>query len=162
MPGFLSGELTQEERRLVARYIDECSDCYAEYMRQRDVVQHLRRELPTFGRPNAPKLDAMWANIQAEIAPPQAQPTPIIAWRKVTKYAVAVFVVLFVFILPMAFEQSGRTLALPLQPLPQEVALASTPEVPKDNLTRQAVYTPSINAFSRLLQNTPAPATVGR
>ncbi len=67
MTAYLNGELAPRSRQRMARYIDECPDCYTEYQRQRALVQDLKGYVPAVGRPQSGQLDRMWANIQSQI-----------------------------------------------------------------------------------------------
>ena len=67
MVAFLNGELSPKVRRRVARYIDECSDCYSEYIRQRELQQELKYRLSVFGAPGPGQLDWIWEAVQDEL-----------------------------------------------------------------------------------------------
>ena len=72
MVRYVSGDLSDAARRRVARYIEECEDCYREFRRQRDFAQQLESSLPNFGRPDAERLDQLWASVARDLQAPSS------------------------------------------------------------------------------------------
>ena len=70
MVRYVSGDLSEAARRRVARYIDECEDCYREYTRHREFAHQLESNLPTLGRPDARRLDQLWSSVQRDLQAP--------------------------------------------------------------------------------------------
>jgi anti-sigma factor RsiW len=132
MVAYLNGELSPAARRRMARFIDECPACYAEYRRQRGLHEHLTVSLPPFGTPSQPQLDRMWTGIQQEMHRSRS----ISWWQYSTRYGVLACLVALIFMLPVvvlpaALEYTGVPQALPTQPAPQlPVALVTVTEAP--------------------------------
>lgn len=126
MTAFVHGELSPQSRRRVARYIDECADCYAEYMRHRELQRELLHDLPAFGKPDEAQLDRMWSVIQGEVFTPQRRTTPNF-YRMRYGFATAAFFV--VFMLPFTLGNNTIATASTTPPTPAEVVTAamSTP-----------------------------------
>ena len=51
MVRYVSGDLSDAARRRVARYIEECEDCYREFRRQRDFAPAAGEQLAEFRPP---------------------------------------------------------------------------------------------------------------
>jgi len=137
---FLNGELPPHARRRVARYIDECPDCYEEYMRQRELQYQLKADMPYLGQPGVGQLDRLWSRIQADMQPPRTRP---IRFRM--RYGLATMALVLVLMLPMVFDNSHVSQAAITQPAPPragaveattplgEVAIATN--VPRSDVT---------------------------
>lgn len=136
MVAYVNGELPPAARRRMARYIDVCPACYAEYRRQRSLYEHLSATLPPFGAPAPAQIDRMWNSIQREMQRPRSA-----GWRQYpARYgALALLLALLVMIpvaLPAALDQTGTPPMLPTQPAPQlPVALVmATTEAPQQQI----------------------------
>lgn len=123
MVAFLNDELPPAARRRIARYIDECPDCYAEYIRQRDLQHRLSADMPRLAQPDARQLDSLWSRIQAEIqpSPPQARP---VSFRM--RYGLVAVALVFMLLLPMVFDDSQVTQAAITQPAPPRADVVET------------------------------------
>lgn len=164
MAQYLSGDLSDTTRRRIARYIDECQDCYDEYIRQRNLANELERELPSLGRPSTQKLDNMWASIQAEMAlPTETQSNMLYRPRRHPKwsYGLVMMVVALLLLTPLAVGHHVSASPVELPPRPQALVIVKTPAVvAQDNhvvLASISITQPSIPIKFPLLQNTPAP-----
>ena len=98
MVAYLNGELSPGARRRVARYIDECPDCYAEYVRQRELQQELTHRLATFGQPRPVQLNRIWAAVQEEM---QASQPSRSNSKHYLRYSVVLLALLLVMFLPL-------------------------------------------------------------
>ena len=160
MAKYLSGDLSDVTRRRIARFIDESPDCYDEYLRQREIADQLRRNLPTFGRPDSQRLDNIWVSLQSELAPATAGlPVPKdYQFLGSTAVGHSLFMVLMaaVLLLPLAigFHSSITTIDLP--PRPRLIDIVRTPTTRL--ITGQVVLVSTRSRLSNqapLLQNTP-------
>ena len=121
MVAFLNGELSAKARGRMARYIDECPDCFAEYVRQRDLHNELKRCLPGFGQPRPPQLNRIWGAVQEEM---QTSPTPHLPWH--IRYGLATLALLLVLLLPVALlGDNVASAAMVTQPTPHDARSAS-------------------------------------
>jgi len=162
MAQYLSGDLSDTTRRRIARYIDECGDCYNEYIRQRNLANELERALPSFGRPSAQKLDNMWASIQAELAQPSEtqstmlyRPQRPLTWG----YGLVMVMVALLLLTPLIVGHHASASPVQLPPQPQAFVVLKTPTVVAENnrVVLASITQPSIPMQFPLLQNTPAP-----
>lgn len=162
MARFVAGDLSDAARRRIARYIDECPDCYREYMRHRAFDHNLSRQLPTLGRPSKQQLDGMWMALQSELVAPSK---PINTLGDFTRrsslhfsYGLAAVAICLAVLLPIALGYHASVANVDLLPAPRLVSLARTPS--SDNLNRSAVIVatpPRAYASQPQLQNTPEP-----
>lgn len=127
MIAFLDGELPPRTYRRVARYIDECSDCYKEYIRQRDLHQELAHRLSVFGSPGLGQLDRIWDTIQDELQlPPRAHVYP---WY--LSYGLVTLVIILALFLPlMLFGDEVSSAASVTPPTPGDDQSAVITNVP--------------------------------
>ena len=125
MTAFIHGELPPHVRRRIGRYIDECPDCYAEYLRQRELARDLERGLPSVGMPCVSQLDRIWAGVQAELSntPPPHRP----ARRYSFSYGMAVVLMAVMVVLPGAVAGQHARMNVPSQPAPELQVLQKTP-----------------------------------
>lgn len=168
MAQYLSGELPAATRRRIARFIDECDDCYREYVHQRELANHLQRSLPTFGQPKSPTLGNIWAGIQSELqlsgsaAPHQRRWQPRLSFS----YGLVLLSIVLALLMPMLighraseFTGAGES-AIDLPPRPQTAQVITTPATPVKNSRFALASTASTRARTQsplpLLQNTPA------
>lgn len=158
IPALINQELPQHTRRYVARHLDQCAACRAEFERQKAIKQELIRELPRFGKPNASALDRIWLQVQADLSPvPPSKPTRLP--MKSYSFGGILAGLLLVLLLPIA--GSGNTMHVPNHPAPQTIILTTTPT------NRAAVTEPTVIALvvqtapvktdlPTILDNTPA------
>jgi anti-sigma factor RsiW len=170
MTAYINGELPENTRRFVGRLINEDERIYNEYIRQRQTKQKLERELPTFGRPDAGQLSAVWANIQAEMSKPEKPDTPPASRPRYSlSYAVAAVMFALAVLIPFAFDASHASAAASPQKSVPETVEFTTPDNKEPSaqptsiavaaaIQTQAQVTDEVNAD---LQNTPAPRTPG-
>ena len=158
MAKYLSGELSDVARRRIARFIDESPDCYEEYLRQREVTDQLQRNLPSFGRPDAQRLDNIWMSLQSELAPAATRGLPGSNYLGNTQIGHSLFMVLLaaILLLPLTigFHPSVATIELP--PRPKLLELERTPAT-RSNASSVGVLstTSSFSNQAPQLQNTP-------
>lgn len=172
MTAYLDGELSIKSRRFVARQIDENPLCYQEYILAKQTKQELERSLPMIGKADAPQLDNLWANIQAELNQPDEIAAPIRSIRRPSyslSYGVAVLLFALLLLTPFAIDASRASISpIPQHPLPEEITgLTSRAGTPAPDSTAIAL---AVNTTSQVqttlgsempLQNTPAPRTPG-
>jgi anti-sigma factor RsiW len=116
MVAYINGELSERSRRRMARYIDECADCHAEYTRQRCTQREIHDRLPSIGRPQAGQLDRIWTAIQADLSRPATanyQPQ-----RFQLRYGFAVMLMVAALVFPLLFSDGGVSPAAATQPTP--------------------------------------------
>jgi anti-sigma factor RsiW len=170
MTAYINGELSANTRRFVGRLINEDERVYQEYIRQRQTKQKLERELPTFGRPDAGQLSAVWANIQAEMRKPEKDTPPASRPRYSLSYAVAAVMFALAVLIPFAFDASHASAAASPQESVPETVEFTTPDNKEPSaqptsvavaaaVQTQAQVTDEVNAD---IQNTPAPRTLGQ
>ena len=159
MARFVNGDLAEPVRRRVARYIDECEDCYREYMQHREFAHKLERSLPTLGKPGAAKLDQIWTAVQAEMnetpaRPWTREPRPRLGSR--FSYALVVLAMTLALLLPMmmGYHSARATMDLPSLPQYASVSGGSSARASVIGATAQ----PQSRRQTPLLQNTPAPS----
>ena len=162
MAQYLSGDLSDTTRRRIARFIDECEDCYNEYIHQRNLANELERELPSLGRPSAQKLDNMWASIQSELAQPTGTQTNMLyrphrpqTWG----YGLVMLIVAVLLLTPLAVGYHASVAPIQLPPRPQALEIVKTPTIVAqgNQVVLASITQPSIPIQFPLLQNTPAP-----
>jgi len=150
MVAYINGELDDRARRRVARYVDSCPRCYAEYQRQRELQRELAADLPSFGRPQAAQLDRIWSAVTADLAtPPRRHPQPYLRVR----YGVVMMLFITAMIFPLVFGSSAISQAAATPPTPAEsqtvsallvTEAAAATQVPDVEPTRQAVETAQV------------------
>lgn len=165
MAAYINGDLSEGARRRIARYIDECPDCYNEYIRQRKLANELERKLPAFGRPDAQQLDRIWASIQGELAFAGAgatnsnthsshRSTSYTTWS----YGLLALAMSLLLLLPIAMSYQASVAIVPSPPQPEISQLEKTPTtVAHRPVVLAAITQPGAPLYSPLLQNTPAP-----
>jgi len=163
MAQYLSGDLSDTTRRRIARYIDECEDCYNEYIRQRNLANKLERDLPSLGRPSEQKLDNIWASIQTEMATPATQ-SGMLTYRPNRKstlsYGLIMLMTMLLLLTPLAIGyHTSMSSSVDLPPRPQTVSVIKTPTTIAQNTELVVAVTEStVPIHFPLLQNTPAPS----
>lgn len=115
MVAFINGELPPKARRRVARYIDECPDCYAEYIHQRDLQRELKSRVPVIGLPEAGQLERIWGAVQIQM---QQTASPR-RWR----YGFITAVVVIMLMMPLLFTQPAVDASVATQPQPEQYVL---------------------------------------
>ncbi len=136
MIAYLDGELSAVARRRVARYIDECPACYAEYRQQREMRREIDAALPAFGRPTDDQLQRIWSGIQAAITAPEPQPRlalPRLQWG-------ALMVVIGIMIVtPLMLSGPGVAPVVATQPVPAVRAVTTAIAAVTDESTTVVV-----------------------
>ena len=132
MARFVSRDLSPAARRRVARYIDECQDCYREYTRHREFNHRLAQSLPALGSPKQARLDSMWDSLQTQLS---ADAEPKERLRDFARrgslqfsYGLAAVAICLALLLPVALGYRGTVHAADLPPAPQLISLARTPD----------------------------------
>ena len=161
MAQYLSGDLSDAARRRIARFIDECQDCYLEYIRQVEFVSQLERELPALGRPDSQRLDALWASIQTELNLSDRTPSLTGGGKQRSNwsfgYGLVMLALSIALMIPMTVGYHASVAALDLPPRPQTAEIARTPTTAAQNRYFAFASTRSKASHRRpLLQNTPA------
>jgi anti-sigma factor RsiW len=154
MIAFLHGELPPGSRRRVARYIDECPKCYAEYVRQRSLQHELAHRLPSLGQPNPDQLDRIWAGIQAEMQPaPRHTPLAYIA-----RYGLATLALVMALLVPLLIGGLDGPQITVTQPRPADLATEVTASPPEPTSVAAAPTQPAaMTAAGRNYEEPPAP-----
>ena len=159
MTAYLNGELSPGARRRMARYIAECPDCYAEYLRQLDLTRELESRVGGFGTPGVGQLDRIWANIEAEITTPA--PAPPVRRRR-ARYGLVLLMLLLATLLPWTLGNRNVAFDVPSQPAPELNTGGGTPARVQDRQTGtetvMLVLTGPVDRTPKIdLRNTPAP-----
>lgn len=148
MVAFINGELPLKSRRRVARYIDECEECYAEYIRQKQLVRDLEYKLPVIGEPSDSQMDKMWAGIQASL---QANTRPK---RRTyhTRYGILTLAFVLAVIVPFTLGNGLPTTvaSAATQPAPENESIAETTVAPFDYAQPIAMATVTANYQNRV------------
>lgn len=125
MTAYVNGELPLHARRRMARYIDECPQCYAEYIRQRHVQQELVNQIAAIGKPDAGQLDRIWSAIQLDMKPAR----PNRAYFQM-RYGLVTLAVFFALALPLLLIDKQVASATVTQPTPKAIVVTTrAPEV---------------------------------
>lgn len=115
MAAYLDGELSLDARRRVSRYIDECPDCYREYVRHRELRRELSYRMPLFGMPRTGQLERIWAGIQENVQNTSGYARP----RYDIRYSLVALALALAFLLPMALLGEDMAAAITVtQPTP--------------------------------------------
>ena len=163
MAAYLNGEMSLASRRRMARYIDECPDCYAEYRRQLDVTRELESSVGGLGRPDRPQLRRIWSNVQTNIQYEATSHQPAEhAPRRPARYGLVLLAFLVAVLLPWTLGNRNVP-SIPSQPAP---AATSFPSTPDRHQLRELAIEPTVVALvspgterrvpALFLQNTPA------
>ena len=163
MARYVAGDLSDAVRRRVARYIDECEDCYREYLGHREFSLKLERNLPTLGRPNPEKLDQVWLSLQAELRAPARHR----AWLRdfgtsataPFNYGLVIVAISIALLLPLTIGYQASLISVELPPAPLAAPIVRTPST---NLAESPSFVGTLRSRPRqrtpALQNTPAPS----
>lgn len=162
LPGYIQRELTPKQRAQVSRHLNECDDCYAAYVDQRQLVRELRVSVPRIGTRDGetPAFDAIRAAVLAQVspaalpaAPPATTPTAPIGRRMrvdLARYGLVAILMLVVLLLPLSMR--SPTFSVPTQPTPDKIiaqgtAVAALPAEPATlTATLQPNYAPRLGA----------------
>ena len=126
MVAFIHSELSSASRQRVARYIDECSACYAEYAHQKNIQRKLIDQIPVLGQPKPDQLDRMWAAIQGEMQPSQPRVRPLYP----TRYGLVTLALMLMLIMPLIFQGGRVSLITVTQPTPNNIQSINTDRTP--------------------------------
>ena len=162
MVRYVSGDLSDAARRRVARYIDECEDCYREYRRQRDFAQQLEQSLPSFGRPDAARLDQLWESVARDLQAPSGRR----AWFRdfglrssiQFNYGLLIAAIVIALLLPLMVGYHASIVAADVPGAPRSPLVFGAPSTINSN--RPFVIStaqPSARNAGPQLQNTPSP-----
>ncbi|MGB1288479.1 MAG: anti-sigma factor family protein [Aggregatilineales bacterium] len=169
MPAFVSGDLPVETRRFIARHMETCPACRAEYERQKAAARNFTREMPVFASPLESRLDTLWASIAQELkqtpAPETALPQQSATMPPKLRYGFAVMMfIVAIMVMPSALRYGvDAQPGVPSQPVPQ--LLIETPARTETALSTlrptaiaqmQQTESVEINTTPALLENTPA------
>jgi anti-sigma factor RsiW len=118
MVAYINGELSPGAQRRVARYIDECDECYAEYMRQRGVQRELESGMRMVGRPSEAQLDRIWWAVQHNLHEP-TKPHTVSSLH----LGLLTMALVMVLMLPLFLDEYNVSQTAATQPAPQSVSL---------------------------------------
>jgi anti-sigma factor RsiW len=158
LAAYLDGELPTKTRRFIARQIDENPLAYREYIRAKQSKQVLEDALPSFGKPEAGQLNAVWANIQSELQKEETpkQRRPLLSHFSFGYgFALALFTLLL--IAPFAFD-AQRVSASTVPSLPAPELQTTSPAITEAQATAVAFIghaQGTDDLRSNNLQNTP-------
>ena len=126
MVAYINGELPPQARRRVARYIDECDNCYKEYIRQRGIQRELESGMHMVGRPSEMQLNRIWLGVQSDLYQPD------FAHNKPSVYlGLLTMVLLIAMLVPLFFDTQTLAQSAATQPTPQsETQEAQATEAP--------------------------------
>ncbi|MCY4248417.1 MAG: hypothetical protein OXE95_12680 [Chloroflexi bacterium] len=161
MARFVAGDLCDASRRRIARYIDECPDCYHEYARHRALGYKLSRQLPALGRPSQQQLDSIWLALQSELAAPvkPVSATDGFVRRSSLRFSYGLATVaICLALLPIGLAYHASLPTVEKRLAPQIVSSERTPTA--DNLNcsaKMAATPPRVYISHPQLHNTPEP-----
>jgi anti-sigma factor RsiW len=162
IPALINQELPVNARRYVARNLDECPRCRADYEQQKRLQQQLQRDMPLLGQPDKMQLNRIRSKVLADLAPQPPEPVRV-ARRPLYMYGLVMVVLVALTLLPLAAAGSAVKAAVPHQPSPRHGANNSTPSVaaailePTRVAAAFAVQTaPGETDTPAVLDNTPA------
>jgi anti-sigma factor RsiW len=81
IPAFINQELPINARRYVARHLDECPACRAQFEAQKTLRHTLMAEVPRLGQPTSGALENVWSRIAADLQAPAVPPPPRTPFR---------------------------------------------------------------------------------
>lgn len=138
IPAFINQELPINARRYVARHLDECPACRAQFEAQKTLRQTLMAEVPRLGQPTSSALENVWSRIAADLQAPAA-PLPTRTPFRTAAYGFAAALFGLGMMLPLAAHFAPAD-AHPRQPRPAPVVRTDTES------TSEAVFTASAQA----------------
>lgn len=151
MTAFIHGELELNVRRRVARHLDECANCDAEYQHRRELAQALQERVAHIGQPKTRQLQKIWGGVQRDLQPGERS-----AHLSPARYGLAALVLVVALLLPLTLGNHGVQFNIPTHPAP---ATAAT-RTPADQtvMTVALVVTDKVARTPNLaLHNTPEP-----
>lgn len=162
MARFVTGDLADPVRQRVARYIDECEDCYHEFTRHREFALNLERSLPTLGQPGTVKLEQIWSSLQDELSetPSRAPWMSEFGSRLGVNfsYGLVIIAITVALLLPMMVGFHANLIMVDLPLLPRYAEIVRTPALYS---SQEDIVSATTVSNSRrptpLLQNTPSP-----
>ncbi len=162
MARFVAGDLSAAARRRIARYIDECPDCYREYMRHRAFDIKLSRGLPALGRPSRQQLDGMWLALQSELAAPAKPINTLGDFARRSSlhfsYGLVALAICLAVLLPITLGYQAAAVHIEARPGPRLVAPERRPTAGNTSRSAMLAATPPPANFNHpQLQNTPEP-----
>ncbi len=146
LPGYIQRELSPQQRARVARHLDECAECYAAYMDQRQLVRDLSVSIPRIGtqRDELPPFEMIRAAVLARTVSP-VQPATVGRDLQVTygRYSLAVLLMVVVLLLPLSMH--SQTFNVPTQPTPEKTIAQGTAVavLPAESTTLTATLQPN-------------------
>lgn len=139
IPAFINQELPINARRYVARHLDECPACRAQFEAQKTLRQTLMAEVPRLGQPASGALENVWSRIAADLQAPAAS-HPLRTPFRTAVYGFSAALVGLTMMLPMAAHFAPVD-ALPRQPRPAPVVRTDTDSTSEAMLTASAQAT---------------------
>jgi anti-sigma factor RsiW len=155
LTAYIQGELAPKSRRRIARHLDECSSCYMEYVRQRDLSDQLAVRVPVIGQPKAPQLQKIWAGIQADMQPPKRTARRRYPYQ--ARYGLVALAMVLVLLVPLILGNRNVPFSVPSQPAPPTaVTQAPRSSASESPMTVALVLTDDHDQPSHVaLRNTP-------
>ena len=161
LPAYIRGDASPAVRNRVARYLEECPNCYAEYQRQRDLQYDLKTDLGVLGRTSQTQTDRLWDGIQESL-----RTTPvtknILSLSNGAKTAIFVLLLLVTVMTVSASVNLNVQDPIPQQPSPESEPIEVTPSVAtvlgsngRTSIDIRASTTKTSFLQSVALQNTP-------
>lgn len=124
LDAYIASELPRAAGAQVARHLDACPTCYAEYTRRRDLVRDLRRAVPTIGRDHEPDFERLRRGILVELR--RAGPPPRYTQMR---YGLAALSLTLILIMPFFMGGGGMRALPPVQhPAPPALVITATPD----------------------------------
>ena len=154
MTAFINQELPINARRYVARHLDECAACRAQFEAQKTLRQTLMAEVPRLGQPSVGALQNVWARIADDLQAPAPAPVRTPFRTAACGFAAALFGL--GMMLPLA-AQFAPVDAQPRPLRPAPVVETNTDTTSEAMLTASAQatqiafvlnYKPSIEAYN--------------
>jgi hypothetical protein len=140
IPAFINQELPINARRYVARHLDECPACRAQFEAQKTLRQILMAEVPRLGQPTSGALENVWSRIAADLQAPAA-PLPTRTPFRTAAYGFAAALFGLGMMLPLAAHFAPVD-AQPRQPRPAPIVHTDT----DTDSTSEALLTASAQA----------------
>jgi|GEM_PF-645221 len=139
IPAFINQELPINARRYVARHLDECPACRAQFEAQKTLRQTLMAEVPRLGQPASGALANVWSRIAADLQTPTL-PAPSPTRFRTAAYGFTTALFALGMMLPLAAHFAPAD-ALPRQPRPAPVVRTDTDTTSEAMLTASAQAT---------------------
>lgn len=146
LDSYLRRELPAAPRAHVARHLRGCPQCQAHCEARARDIRALSDDLGALGRPRRPRLEAIWRDVQHDLA----QPAPVVTVSPMRTALALTVVLIMIWVGGSRYGMPALRLANDPPPVAR---LALTP-TPSSALEMQ-LYAPSTMTARLVLQNTP-------